>query len=413
MEKSKLEKNKVQKNSKMSEIPKENLSAVPEVNSVQERQITETNKKVRYSLPAQETNMVQLHRAAREWSSTITPAQLEMTRAALELQRNLNPSINELARAAAELHQSLESPLFSLGKIALEFKTFYGSQVTQVSRAAEEIRKSLDFSPKTVSDVFLRHLENLPSNYQLAVIETGDAKDTIVEAQPEMVVKNEVTHDEIPLSEIPTTFGVLDILDNLTEEEVLMFYQHLSVYPMMGLQHEVGKKILNGVQQAPLKTLDGLPIRVYRARIRDAGRKTPFSILEMFEAPYGIASNGRWNLTGHGTLYTCDTLEAAIQELGRSDEIIDVVEWDLNHPIQYLDLTDRECPLFNFCHYPASKNQRVEPAYLVPNFLAQCCQMAGIEAIKYKSAAYKGAINYVFFEPSKKWFEQINFYPDK
>jgi len=128
----------------------------------------------------------------------------------------------------------------------------------------------------------------------------------------------------------------------------------------------------------------------------------------MWEPPYGTPGQGRYNVAGLGVLYTSDKFEGAVSEVQDTHkEAFDLMEIRLIESVKILDLAKKDYPLFKYCKFPANTKFQNKPEYLIPNFIAQCCQLLGIQAIRYKSATHAESINYVFFDYSRSWFKFI------
>uniref|UniRef100_UPI001BB35331 RES family NAD+ phosphorylase n=1 Tax=Bacillus hominis TaxID=2817478 RepID=UPI001BB35331 len=236
-----------------------------------------------------------------------------------------------------------------------------------------------------------------PSEYKLE----NDIKENKVNTY---LVKKD-TSEEIPVKSLVSTIGAGDLLRNITKEEVISFYLHLSRYPMLGLEHEVGKRILNELEQVKIINVQNKVL--YRARPRDSKKRViPYSSDEMFSAPYGVSGHGRFNVVGQGELYTCDNKDIAVTECVKGADItVDIIEWELIEDIKLIDLTDIESPLVQYCSFSAETSSGLE--YLVPNFIAQCAKSKGIAGIVFISAQKSDALNYVFFDYQKGWFKTL------
>ncbi|MEH6940100.1 RES domain-containing protein, partial [Bacillus sp. JJ664] len=148
--------------------------------------------------------------------------------------------------------------------------------------------------------------------------------------------------------------------------------------------------------------------KIFRARVRNTKeRAIHYTSAEMFKAPYGKPSQGRYNIVGHGELYTCSNKEVAVTECKKgNNDVIDVVEWEVLENLNLIDLTNKESPLVKYCSYNADTSLGLE--YLVPNFISQCAKSKGITGLVHKSTKDENALNYVFFDYLEKWFRFVN-----
>jgi ribosome modulation factor len=234
-----------------------------------------------------------------------------------------------------------------------------------------------------------------PSNYTLK-------NDVLENKFNASLVKND-TSDEIPFKSAVSSVSSIDLIKNITKEEVLSFYIHLSRFPMLGSEHEVGRKIIDDLDQINVLTLCNKTL--YRARPRDTKKRAiPYTPDEMFSAPYGLSGQGRYNVVGQGELYTCDNKDVAVKECTKGiTTTVDVIEFELIEKIELIDLTDKVSPLVQYCSFSLDTSTGLE--YLVPNFIAQCAKSKGIDGITFISNQDEKVLNYVFFDYKKGWFE--------
>jgi hypothetical protein len=227
----------------------------------------------------------------------------------------------------------------------------------------------------------------------------------ILDDKFESVLVNNKTNESIPTEILPSTIGVTDLLKDITKDEVLSFYHHLTRYPMLGLEHEIGRKILNDIEKYEYKEVSGLSL--YRSRPRDTeDREISYSPEEMYSAPYGVPQQGRYNIIGHGELYVCDDKNVAIQECTKGNDMtVDLIEWELVEKVKLIDLTERDCPLIKFCNFSVQTSKNLE--YLVPNFISQCAKLKGLTGFVFTSTIDKNAHNFVFFDYLDRWFRFV------
>ena len=220
-----------------------------------------------------------------------------------------------------------------------------------------------------------------------------------------LIVKSN-SKEEIPVKSFVSTVGVVDLLDSISKEEAISFFLHLSSYPMLGGEHEIGRRIIDQLDTIKTITLNK-HINLFRARPRDERtRPIPYSQEEMFSAPFGLSKQGRYNVVGQGELYTCNNKEVAIIECAKDKTTtVDVIEWELLETVKMIDLTDKKSPLLQYCSFSAETSSGLE--YLVPNFIAQCAKSKGITGIVFPSTLNSEFYNYVFFDYQKSWFRLV------
>ncbi len=203
----------------------------------------------------------------------------------------------------------------------------------------------------------------------------------------------------------------LDLLKSIRTEELMSFHRFVTTTPLLGLHHKIGIKIfnyINGLEKRCLKRK--LNLKLYHGRKREVNGK-PLNILELFEAPYSIASHGRANMIGIPALYFSNDPHTVVLESRwkEGENILDGFESKINRTFTMLDISDNTCELFSYCYFP-HKSANDLSAYIVPNFIADCCRLKKIDGMIYKSVQNNESMNYVFFYPDKSWFKKIKYF---
>ncbi|MED1282063.1 RES family NAD+ phosphorylase, partial [Bacillus mycoides] len=334
--------------------------------------------------------------------------------AALE---SLKMPANQMSELSAAL-ESLKMPANQMSELsaALESLKMPANQMSELSAALESLKMPANLntnwilSKPVIKEMSLVNEEidarkifsKIPrAGYNLNQRYSNESNNL------EYVLENKETKETIPVRDIPNAIAITDIIKDLTAEEVFDFFRHLVKFPMFGLQHPVGEKIFNEINKVSLRTFENLVL--YRVRDRDVKkREMPFTDLEMFEAPYGLAGHGRFNVIGQGELYTCSSEQVALKEVAseNQDYRYDIIKWELLQPISLLDLSGYDSPLVRYSSFEKTTSNKQE--YLVPNFLSQCAKYHGITGIRYKSIVDNNELNYVFFDFEKRWFKTID-----
>lgn len=205
--------------------------------------------------------------------------------------------------------------------------------------------------------------------------------------------------------------GSLDLLKTISAEELIPFHRFISEMPLLGLHHKTGQKIFNYINDNKKKCFKiKINQKLYHGRKREIHKK-PLNIYELFEAPYSFASHGRANMLGVPALYFSDDPFTVVKEArwSETDTPLDGFETKINRTLTMLDIRDNDCTLFSYCYFPHKKPCDIS-AYIIPNFIADCCRFKGIDGIIYKSVQNKDSTNYVFFKNDKSWFKKFNFF---
>ena len=221
----------------------------------------------------------------------------------------------------------------------------------------------------------------------------------------EYVLTNTGDQSSVPLKDVASTIAVSEFLTSMTVSEIFDFYNFLVKFPMFGNMHPIGKKIFEEIPKIQLKEFKDLTL--FRVRDRDIAEKDiPFTDLEMFEAPFGLANHGRFNVIGQGELYTCSNRDVALKEIAQNKENLryDIIKWRLQKPVHLLEISNFDNALGKYISIEKRGNSN---AYLVSNFLSQCMKYHGINGLSYVSIADKNETNFVFFDFENNWFERI------
>ncbi|MEK4060680.1 MULTISPECIES: RES family NAD+ phosphorylase [Paenibacillus] len=181
----------------------------------------------------------------------------------------------------------------------------------------------------------------------------------------------------------------------VSSDDATVFTRLLINYPMMALEHDVGRKIYEAFLNKSVKGLITLSqgTILYRGRKRNViERHVPFVESELWAPPEGIPGQGRYNPSGVPVLYLTDNKSTALKEIdlqnGEAAEIGQFVTlasltiWDLEN----LDIDE-------FVSLPSLNRGSISKEYVFPNFLAQCAGKAGINGIKYNSVKDKNGNN--------------------
>lgn len=189
-----------------------------------------------------------------------------------------------------------------------------------------------------------------------------------------------------------------ELFDDLKDEEMFDFFRFLARTPLMGLHHPIGRKLFDDVQERLKPVLVELKeLKAYRVRNKKQNSR-PLAEDEMREPPRVVASHGRYNMPGYPHFYVAESSEGAKNEVDKHNQTVEyqIEQFELLHPIKIVDLSAGDNSFIRACRWPSEgENGMIQLAYLIPCFFGDCCQVAGIDGIKYKGAdSYS---NYVFW----------------
>jgi hypothetical protein len=279
--------------------------------------------------------------------------------------------------------------------------------IREIQWLAEQARSSplqQILHSQTAADLLDDRLSGLAPRYVL------DVRNKEGSESPELVLSDseaaEGERDSDP-DILPGVLLVRDVLGEISDRDALELYHHLAKFPLLGVAHPVGKRILDAA--VTLECQEFGDIDLFRGRLRNQQRG-PFTEKEMWFPPVQKAVQGRANPPGCSYLYTCDTLNGTIAELkGKPGMVADVIEWRLVKKIRILDLSDMEAPLAQFCQFDGD-GEVFRPEYLIPSFLAQCIAWAHIPALRLPSVRHPDSTVYVFVNYDCEWFERLDFH---
>ncbi len=206
-----------------------------------------------------------------------------------------------------------------------------------------------------------------------------------------------------------------DITDKIVPE-IYEFYSYLEKYPYMGAQHEIGKKIIKEVQEAPL--IDITDSFWYRGRpVRDSHIMASQEMLPP-DPEKVVICEGRFNHYGQSHFYLSQSKKLCLQEICSSlNSICWIQEVYIRKVYGIIDLSFYlDCNNINSVplvfsgimrsgaiRCPVRKDKCWKPEYFVPRFIADVCKSNGINGILYNSAVDYGS-NLVIFN-----LEQLDF----
>ena len=202
----------------------------------------------------------------------------------------------------------------------------------------------------------------------------------------------DISHPEILIStkEINVVCAGNDLFDcieedYISENELIDFMTFLNEKLSFAGSHEVGKKIIYLLQEVANR-IDFDENIYYHSRPNKDG--TPYTFEDMLRAPNGITSVGRYNRLGQAFYYFSNKKSGSINEIKKhisENTIVQTAGIVPNHPIKMIDLSgslQRGKKFFDYIRFP-SDNSKCPRAYLIPNFVSDCCRQIGIEGIKY------------------------------
>lgn len=204
--------------------------------------------------------------------------------------------------------------------------------------------------------------------------------------------------DRATVSETNILCSSLQLLSDIDEADLISFLTQLEKYPAFASEHETGKRIreiVAGWEQY----LDFDHEYFFHARALKEGA-CPYTEVELRQAPTGYTGHGRYNYVGQSHYYFSDEEKGAILEVTKHTKgtRVQIVKLHPNTSIRMIDLSGEITTQNNFleyCRFNPSPEQypNIKREYLLPCYVAGCCEMHGIEGIKYYGS--KEYTNYV------------------
>ncbi|HPN44462.1 MAG TPA: RES family NAD+ phosphorylase [bacterium] len=219
-------------------------------------------------------------------------------------------------------------------------------------------------------------------------------------------IKEDLKHT-FPIEMLKDFIGI-QVLLNISNKDADDFFDFLSDKPMLGTKHKIGQKLFKYIPTIEKRTINN--IKLFRGRPWEQNQNIPYVNNQMFVAPYGKPSQGRFNPHGLQTLYFSDKKKAVEAEFGIDDKSckkITIIKVILKRALCIIDISKLVAPIFELCNKPAQYDSPYKTEYLVPNFFAQCCKYHKIDGIAYPSTHIPNVKNYAFFNVFQDSFNVI------
>lgn len=204
--------------------------------------------------------------------------------------------------------------------------------------------------------------------------------------------------DRATVSETNILCSSLQLFSDIDEADLISFLTQLEKYPAFASEHETGKRIreiVAGWEQY----LDFDHEYFFHARALKEGT-CPYTEVELRQAPTGYTGHGRYNYVGQSHYYFSDEEKGAILEVTKHTKgtRVQIAKLHPNRSIRMIDLSGEittQNKFLEYCRFNPSPEQypNIKREYLLPCYVAGCCEMHGIEGIKYYGS--KEYTNYV------------------
>lgn len=322
-------------------------------------------------------------------------------------------AISEQSRLFKQFEDIQNSGVIAAMQTTLEYRDRYNFQLDIIRQASKnmvsyiaEIRNSaVDFFK--YEDVYGQIYDNIYreslniNNNKVCVSENG-----VLEISDE----NEVS-SQYPLANQKDVAELPMLFKSITKELAIKFVSHIVEYPYLAFQDEVGVLIFDEIKRMSAESLLVIPknTKLYRAKLWDEKRTFDYVLLEMWQAPHGIPEIGRFNPHGISYLYMTESEDVAREELKTRGKCT-ILEAQIKNAVHVLDMTKNKCTIFDLCNKRKSTSTVLPSEYLLPNYIAQCCNyldsfgIVKIDGLKYESTLVGGKMCYVFFKKFRDSF---------
>lgn len=204
--------------------------------------------------------------------------------------------------------------------------------------------------------------------------------------------------DRATISETNILCSSLQLLSGIDEADLISFLTQLEKHPAFASEHETGRRIREIVASWD-QYLDFDHEYFYHARSLKEGA-CPYTETELRQAPTGYTGHGRYNYVGQSHYYFSDVEKGAILEVRKhtKDTRVQIAKLHPNKSIRMIDLSGEitsQNKFLEYCRFNPSTEQypNIKREYLLPCYVAGCCEMHGVEGIKYYGS--KEYTNYV------------------
>lgn len=206
-------------------------------------------------------------------------------------------------------------------------------------------------------------------------------------------------NNKISANDFTVTTSSLEMFEEITLDDLLSFQNELFKNANLAFRHKTGEKIFNIIKDWN-SFVNFEDIIYYHARKMEGDRE--YLDIEMLQAPNNVSSHGRYNNVGRSCYYVTETKEGAIKEIvkhsGGKKNKIQIVGLKHVRNAKIIDLSGeaKSTNLFiKHLRYSVDfekENGKIIYEYLLPNYVADCCRVVGIDGIKYKSDTYNSLV---------------------
>lgn len=201
-------------------------------------------------------------------------------------------------------------------------------------------------------------------------------------------------------------------------DQLREFAAFLEKYPMLGVAHPVGRRILDSIGSFP-RTRPDKPTW-YRARRIEHGRQLGVDEMRVPDPRVVPVPSGRFNHLGQAHWYLASSKHTAAEEViqkgelmvwmqkwivGQLEPILNLVVFGPDDPDPVNDSRVGELPLIatamifgDYLRQDADRTAAWKPEYFIPVYVADAAKRAGFKAIRFTSTRTYSDPNLVIFD---------------
>ncbi|SFR27593.1 hypothetical protein SAMN04488603_1162 [Paenibacillus sp. cl130] len=176
----------------------------------------------------------------------------------------------------------------------------------------------------------------------------------------------------------------------ISEKDLLKFRDVLRTQPMLAFKNKTGAAIYNVLKKhydaGEYDILKASEVKLFRGRTRAVDSSKAYTVEELWTAPLGKPSHGRYNSIGVPVLYVTNQERAIPYEINPShDQLIDIITFDiLKKKLKLFNIGSFDSNFEGFFSEVNEDTNIVKTAYLLPNYIGACCNEIGYDGVMYK-----------------------------
>jgi hypothetical protein len=178
--------------------------------------------------------------------------------------------------------------------------------------------------------------------------------------------------------------------ESISEKDLFDFRDVIRTQPMLAFRKKTGAAIYNVLKKhydaGGYDLLKASEVKLFRGRTRAVDSSKAYTVEELWTAPLGKSSHGRYNFIGVPVLYVTNQERVIPYEINPSnDQLIDIATLDiLKKKLKLFNLGSFDLNFEGFFSEVNEDTNTVKTAYLLPNYIGACCNEIGYDGVMYK-----------------------------